>query len=230
MAHPTASVGSYAFVDPGSGSDVVKYIWDSNDTKWVLSGEVNQEITAAQVKTLYETNANTNAFTDTEKSKLSGIQVGAQVNVKPNWNAASGNVAEILNKPTIDGLLGGLASLGFVKRNGTNSYIIDATTYQPLDADLTAIAAISGTSGLLKKTASNTWQLDTSVYLTEITKSMVEAVLTGAITTHTHNPAQINTNASNRFVGRYRKEHLERKTKRTWFYTRKCSKQKNNIE
>jgi hypothetical protein len=35
-------------------------------------------------------------------------------------------------------------------------------TYQPLDADLTAIAALTGTSGFLKKTAANTWSLDTS--------------------------------------------------------------------
>ena len=40
------------------------------------------------------------------------------------------------------------------------------TDAQPLDADLTAIAAIAGTSGLLKKTAANTWGLDTSTYLT----------------------------------------------------------------
>jgi len=59
-------------------------------------------------------------------------------------------------------------------------------SYQPLDADLTAIAALSGTSGLLKKTAANTWALDTSAYLTSITKAQVEAVLTGAITSHTH--------------------------------------------
>lgn len=37
---------------------------------------------------------------------------------------------------------------------------------QPLDADLTAIAALAGTSGLLKKTAANTWVLDTTSYLT----------------------------------------------------------------
>lgn len=36
-----------------------------------------------------------------EKTKLGGIEAGAQVNVKPDWNAASGSTAEILNKPTI---------------------------------------------------------------------------------------------------------------------------------
>lgn len=39
-------------------------------------------------------------------------------------------------------------------------------TVQAYDGDLAAIAAISGTSGLLKKTAANTWSLDTSTYLT----------------------------------------------------------------
>jgi hypothetical protein len=37
---------------------------------------------------------------------------------------------------------------------------------QPLDADLTAIAALSGTSGLLSKTGANTWSLDTNTYAT----------------------------------------------------------------
>lgn len=46
-----------------------------------------------------------------------------------------------------------------------------ASTYQPLDGDLTAIAALSGTSGLLKKTAANTYTLDTSTYLTSYTET-----------------------------------------------------------
>lgn len=43
----------------------------------------------------------TNDFTTELKNKLDGIAAGAQVNVKPDWNASSGNAAEILNKPTI---------------------------------------------------------------------------------------------------------------------------------
>lgn len=33
---------------------------------------------------------------------------------------------------------------------------------QPLDADLSAIAALSGTSGIARKTAANTWELETA--------------------------------------------------------------------
>ena len=111
-----------------------------------------------------------------------------------------GDYDDLSNKPTIDQLLGNLTTLGFVKRTGTNNYVIDTSNYQPLDADLSSIAGLSGTSGLLRKTASNTWQLDTSVYLTAITKAQVEAVLTGTITTHTHNASAIVEDASHRFV------------------------------
>ena len=51
---------------------------------------------------------------------------------------------------------------------GTNPTTLSGfgiTDAQPLDADLTAIAALTGTSGLLKKTAVDTWGLDTTSYL-----------------------------------------------------------------
>jgi hypothetical protein len=41
-----------------------------------------------------------------------------------------------------------------------------STTYQPLDGDLTAIAGLAGTAGILTKTAADTWSLDTNTYLT----------------------------------------------------------------
>ena len=54
------------------------------------------------------------------------------------------------------GLTTSVANSGAITTSGTIS----------LDADLAAIAALTGTSGLLKKTAANTWDLDTNTYLT----------------------------------------------------------------
>lgn len=58
-----------------------------------------------------------------------------------------------------------------------------ATTYQPLDGDLTAIAALAGTSGLARKTAANTWSLDTATYLTANQTITLSGIITGSGTT-----------------------------------------------
>jgi hypothetical protein len=42
-------------------------------------------------------------------------------------------------------------------------------TWQPYDADLAAIAALTGTSGFLKTNGSGTWSVDTTTYLTSST-------------------------------------------------------------
>lgn len=90
--------------------------------------------------------------------------------------AVSGQYTDLLGKPVLataatSGLFADLLS----KPTTISGYgISDA---QPLDADLTAIAALSGTSGFLKKTAANTWSLDTTSYL-----SLAGGTMTGAIT------------------------------------------------
>lgn len=50
--------------------------------------------------------------------------------------------------------------------SGTNTGDQSLAGLQPLDGDLTAIAALAGTTGFLIKTAANTWALDTATYLT----------------------------------------------------------------
>lgn len=60
---------------------------------------VSNNLTALDIKNLYESNNNTNAFTDTLLSKLNGIQNGAQVNTVTRVSGRVGNV--ILTKSDV---------------------------------------------------------------------------------------------------------------------------------
>lgn len=69
---------------------------------------------------------------------------------------------------------------GYITSSALTGYLTSATaasTYQPLDGDLTAIAALAGTTGLIRKTAANTYSLDTATYLTGITSGQVTTAL-----------------------------------------------------
>ena len=65
--------GSYADVDAGVGTDAERYIWDVNDNKFVKAVSQVAGETAASIKTKYESNTDTNAFTDALKLKLDNI-------------------------------------------------------------------------------------------------------------------------------------------------------------
>lgn len=66
--------GDYADVD-SVGADVERYIWDTTDNVWVVQRGDVAPITASQIKLLYESNPDTNVFTDAEKSKLENVSV-----------------------------------------------------------------------------------------------------------------------------------------------------------
>lgn len=68
----------------------------------------------------------TNDYTNADKTKLDGIEAGAEKNVNADWNATSGD-AQILNKPVIPSIVG-LASETFVTNAITSSATPDATT------------------------------------------------------------------------------------------------------
>jgi hypothetical protein len=85
---------------------------------------------------------------------------------------------------------------GYITSSALSPYLTSATaatTYQPLDGDLTAIAALAGTVGLIRKTAANTYSLDTDTYLTGITSSQVTTAL-GYTPYNATNPAGYTTN------------------------------------
>lgn len=97
--------------------------------------------------------------------------------------ATSGSYLDLSNKPTIPTKVSDLTNdSGFItsftetdptvpswaKASSKPSYGL--TEISGTD-DLRAIEGLTGTSGLLKKTAANTWTLDTNVYLTSYTET-----------------------------------------------------------
>lgn len=79
-AHPSAAAGDYADVDSGTGADVARFIWDVSDSTWIIQSGASGSMTAAQIKTAYESNPDTNGYSDAEKAKLGAIAAGATAN------------------------------------------------------------------------------------------------------------------------------------------------------
>jgi hypothetical protein len=95
-----------------------------------------------------------------------------------------------------------LSGDGFLKKT-SGTWGMDSTLYQTADPNFSSLADLTYASdAFVKMTGAHTFSLDTSTYLTSITKSQVEAVLTGAITSHTHSyePALGNPAADGRVL------------------------------
>ena len=94
----------------------------------------------------------TEDYTSGEKTKLSGIQTGAEVNVNADWNATSGD-AEILNKPTIPSIAG---------LETTSNKSTSVTTDQASNTKYPSVKSVYdwviGLGYLLASTASSTYQ------------------------------------------------------------------------
>jgi hypothetical protein len=71
--------GSYANYDAGAGADVRMAIWDVSDSVWRDVRGASTAETAGSIKTKYESNPDTNAFTDLEKAKLANITDAANI-------------------------------------------------------------------------------------------------------------------------------------------------------
>ena len=110
-ALPTSgSEGDYANVDGGVGNDVYRVIWDSSDNKWVKVQGVSTNLTPSQIKQEYESNPDTNAFTDDEKAKLTNVANNATANIDDNLNADKVHTHTIAQVDGLDASLSGKAS------------------------------------------------------------------------------------------------------------------------
>ena len=82
--------------NPANNATITVQIGSTSIGSFTTDQLANSTITIPEASTTV-----TGAMSSADKAKLDGIAVGAQVNVKPNWNAASGADAEILNKPDL---------------------------------------------------------------------------------------------------------------------------------
>lgn len=114
-----------------------------------------------------------------------------------SYDSATGKISSTITQYT-DALARAAIALTTTGSSGASTYnnttgALNIPNYtlaglggQPLDADLTAIAALSGTSGLLRKTAADTWTLDTNTYATTTALGnylpLAGGTLTGALT------------------------------------------------
>lgn len=150
------------------GKDGEDGVGISDITKTSSSGKVDTYtiiLTDGNTKTFTVTNGSdgktpekgTDYFTSTEIDTIA-TQAAGKINLSSyatqqwvtdqKYTTNTGTVTQIM--------LGSGLTGGTITTSGTIG----------LDEDLQAIAALSGTSGFLKKTAANTWTLDTNTYLT----------------------------------------------------------------
>ena len=93
-----------ATADNFASLDAVGNLEDSGLPKSKLAGVedgATADQTGAEIKTAYEGESDTNAFTDAEKSKLSGIEASADVTDATNVNAAGAVMESDFNAQTV---------------------------------------------------------------------------------------------------------------------------------
>jgi hypothetical protein len=170
---PKAVLGSSLSVGDGTSASDIDVIADngaankprlrykSSTAKWQYSndGSTFTDLGAGYSHPTGDGNLHVPATGTTNNTKV--LKAGATAG-SLSWGSVAWS--EIASKPTT------LSGYG----------ITDA---QALDADLTAIAGLAGASGLLKKTAANTWALDTNTYLTANQSISIAGDATGSGTT-----------------------------------------------
>lgn len=90
--------------------------------------------------------------------------------------------------PTTQAVSNFVTGQGYITSSALTPYLLSSTavtTYQPLDADLTAIAALSGKSGFLKTNGAGTWSVDTNTYVRGYYKDLTSSTAVTDVTTNT---------------------------------------------
>jgi len=157
---------------------------------------------ASQIKASYESNANTNAYTDAEKNKLASAITSETDPTVPSWAKQS-------TKPAYTKGEVGLANVDNIQQATKSEFIShDSDSVRHItSAERDAWNASAGTGLTLGETSTTAYRGDygktaydhsqsahapiNAQKNSDITKAEIEAKLTGPITTHTHSIEEI---------------------------------------
>ena len=128
---------AYGWGDHGAVGYLVATSASYNNTNWDTAygwgdhgavGYLTAYQTDAEIKTAYENNADTNAFTDAEQTKLAGIAAGAEVNQNPGGSSqANPDIGSVqFNSP--GGIFGGDSLFTYDNTNNRLSVGVNSGT------------------------------------------------------------------------------------------------------
>ena len=129
-AYPSPVIGSYAHVDAGVGNEVSVYIWDNDDDDYKLQASATSAETESSVKTKYESNPDTNAYTDAEK-----VVVGNTSNTNTGDNSANSTYSNVDNTSDANKPVSTATQTGLDGKQGSIT-VSDTAPVSPDDGDL----------------------------------------------------------------------------------------------
>ena len=150
-----------------------------------ISGNNTGDQTGAQIKSAYEGESDTNAYTDAEKTKLAGIEASADVTDTTNVTAAGALMdSECAGLAALKLTTGTFLTADQTKLDGieTGADVTDATNVNSAGALMHTDIPDSDT-GFVKRTGSETYDIDTSTFLTANQTITASGDATGSGTT-----------------------------------------------
>ncbi len=150
-----------------------------------ISGNNTGDQTGAQIKSAYEGESDTNAYTDAEKTKLAGVEASADVTDTTNVTAAGALMdSECAGLAALKLTTGTFLTADQTKLDGieTGADVTDATNVNSAGALMHTDIPDSDT-GFVKRTGSETYDIDTSTFLTANQTITASGDATGSGTT-----------------------------------------------
>ena len=150
-----------------------------------IEASAKDDQTAAEIKTLYESNSDTNEFSDAEQTKLAGIEASATADqtaaeIKSSYESNSNtNAFTDTNKTLVDAITATAAEINHTT-NVTSDIQGQLNQKQPLDDELTTLAAMpTGTASVL---ANSTALTSTTAELNLLDGKSVSTTVSGSST------------------------------------------------